>query len=256
MVYFRGMKRILVGNWKNHPSSVEEARRILDGLRRSKAVYKRLSTIIAPPAPFLALVKEKASSLGALGVQDLSSTEGTATGEIGTDILKSFGVRAVILGHSERRQLGETSRLVAEKTAIAIKSGISPIVCVGESEHDAEGKYFEFLNEEIRSSLALVKKRDAGKIVLAYEPIWAIGKKAKDAMAPAEVGVMTVFIKKTLTELFGRKIAESIPVLYGGSVDSSNAEALAKSGVKGFLVGRASRVPKDFKLIAEALIYA
>ena len=121
---------------------------------------------------------------------------------------------------------------------------------------DPDGAYFEFLAEELKLSLEGVRRKDdAHKLIIAYEPIWAIGKKAKDAMQPADLAQMTIFIKKVLTEVFNRQSAERIPILYGGSVEPGNAKSLlAQSGIQGFLVGHASLAPKSFSEIAEALI--
>lgn len=249
------MKSIIVGNWKNHPSSPEEASRILRGLKAQSRLYKKLSTFIAPPLPYFGLVKEKGRGVGALVAQDLFPVyKGSHTGNVSVDILKNFGTKLVILGHSEKRQLGETSIQVAEKIRVALDAGLIPLLCIGEEVHDTEGKYFEILAGELRASLGSMKKNEGEKLIVAYEPIWAIGKKAEDAMDSAELSQMVIFIKKTLGEIFDRKTAEKIPILYGGSVEPVNAFELKKSGVNGFLVGHASLQPKEFRLIAEALL--
>src|SRR6185312_12507826 len=189
-----------------------------------------------------------------LAVQDISPAQnGTHTGMLTPDILKSFGTKLAIIGHSERRALGETDALVSEKVSVALKSGIVPLVCVGEAVRDHEGNYFEFVSEQLKHSLASVTRAaDAQKIIVAYEPIWAIGKKATGVVEPADLSQMIIFIKKVLTEMFDRKTAEKIAILYGGSVDAQNAPVLAATGTRGFLVGRASLDAKAFAGIAEA----
>lgn len=250
------MKLILIANWKNNPSSLREATVLLNNLSKKSALYKKLSTFVAPPLPFLESVAKRAKRIGALATQDIFfSMDGTFTGAVTPDILKSFGVKLTIIGHSERRKLGETNQVVAEKAKTALRSGIVPVVCVGEEVHDAEGNYFELVREQVKASLEGIRRKDdAERLIIAYEPVWAIGKKAKDAMQPSELSQMVIFIKKVLTEVFGRESADKIPVIYGGSVEATNAKGLiSDSGVKGFLVGHASLDAKAFAGIAEAI---
>lgn len=247
---------ILVANWKNYPASSEEASFILKGLAKKSSVYKKLTTFIAPPTTYFESVSKRVKSFASLASQDIpEDINGTHTSVVSPDILKSFGVKLSIIGHSERRALGETDKKVSEKIKVALKSGIIPLVCVGEMVRDHEGNYFEFISEQIRRSLASVSRAvDAEKIVIAYEPIWAIGKKATGVVEPADLAQMVIFIKKVLTEMFDRKTAEKVSILYGGSVDAFNAATLATTSIKGFLVGRASLEAKTFAVIAEALI--
>jgi len=248
-------RQILVANWKNYPSSAEEASFILKGLAKKSPVYKKLSTFIAPPTTYFESVSKRVKSFASLASQDIpEGINGTHTSVVTPDILKSFGVKLSIVGHSERRALGETDKMVSEKIAVALKSGIIPLVCVGEIARDHEGNYFEFISEELKHSLHGVSKSEAQKIVIAYEPIWAIGKKATGVVEPADLAQMVIFIKKVLTEMFDRKTAEKVSILYGGSVDAQNASSLSDTGIKGFLVGRASLDAKTFAGIAEALI--
>ena len=125
---------------------------------------------------------------------------------------------------------------------------------MGEDLHDEEGKYFEVLNSQIRESLDGLKRSDIKKIVVAYEPLWAIGKSAKDAMQPNDLLQMVVYIRKVLTEMFGRAGADQVAIIYGGSVEPGNAKELLKSGVQGFLVGHASLNAKSFIEIAKAIL--
>jgi triosephosphate isomerase len=249
-------KPILVANWKNHPESLAKASTILNGLSKKAATYKKIATYIAPPVSYIESVSKRVKSFATLASQDIFfATEGTYTGAVTPDILKSFGVKLSIVGHSERRALGETNEVVAAKIKTALMSGFIPLICVGEEERDSEGTYFEFIREELRMSLeGIRRKEDAHKLIIAYEPVWAIGKKAKEAMQPADLAQMVIFIKKVLTEIFGRESADRIPVLYGGSVDPSNAKALYDAGVKGFLVGRASLDPAAFCALADILL--
>ncbi len=249
-------KKILVANWKNYPGSVAEALALLRGMARAHLKYKKLSTYIAPPLPYLSVVSEKGRKFSALASQDMPLEEnGTLTGSITPEILKSFGVRVAIVGHSERRALGETDKIVSEKVKTAIKSGISPLLCIGESEHDSEGEYLDFLRHQLKASLEGVKRPDANKIMVAYEPIWAIGSKAKSAISPRDLTQTALYIRRLLSDMYGRDSAEKIPILYGGSVEPANAEELSEvTAIDGFLVGRASLNYKQFLDIAQALL--
>lgn len=249
-------KPILVANWKNHPDSVQRASTLLANLSKGSNVYKRVSTFIAPPYTYFESVSKRVKSFSNLASQDIFFlADGTHTGSVTPAILKSFGVRLSIIGHSERRTLGETNKIASDKIRSAFQAGITPLLCVGEIERDSDGEHFEFVREQLQLSLDGVRrKEDAKRLMIAYEPVWAIGKKAKDAMKPQEISEMVIFIRKVLTDIFGRQLAEHIPVLYGGSVESSNAKIIMESGVSGFLVGHASLDAKEFKAIAQALI--
>ncbi len=248
-------KAILVANWKNHPDSLEKVNDLINGLKKKAEVYKKLATFIAPPLAYFESVSKKTKSFAVLASQGVSIGQKTMTGAVEVDILKSFGVKLSIIGHSEQRALGETDEEVSEKIKIAIKSGITPLVCVGELERDTEGEYLEFVRQQIRQSLGGIKKKEnAEKLMIAYEPVWAIGKGSKFAVSAEDLTHMVIFIKKVLTDLYGRETADKVPVLYGGSVEDKNADELARSGVRGFLVGHQSLDADNFALIASALI--
>lgn len=245
-------KPILVANWKNYPGSLDEAKSLLKGYAKKKDIYKKTHLFIAPPTAYFESVAAK--GVGELASQDFSSLKGTYTGTIQAEILKSFGVRLAIVGHSERRALGESVSEVAEKAAKALKSGIVPLICFGEKVRDAEGEHFDFLRHELKALLAHIGKKDVAKVMLAYEPLWAVGSEAKGAIDPLELSQTLVFIKKVLSDLYGRKLADAVPILYGGSVDADNAGLLLRnSGAKGFLVGRASLNTESFLSIARSI---
>ncbi len=249
-------KPILIANWKNAPGSWSEALGLLKALGQKRLLYKKLNLFIAPPHPYLYLVGERASGYSKLASQDLFPEErGRYTGRVGLDILKSFGVRMTILGHSESRGLGETSAQVARKIQVALKSGFTPVVCFGELTRDRDGEHFDFLREELKASLQGLKKNDLSQIILAYEPVWAIGKTARESLDPLGLSEIVVFVKKVLTDLFGREAADRIQLIYGGSVEPSNASVLLKnSGISGFLVGHKSLIGKDFEKIARTML--
>lgn len=249
-------KSLLVANWKNYPNSINEARLLLGKLSRSKRYFKKTSLFIAPPLPYLESTLAKSKGFASLACQDISEIpSGTHTGIVPAEILKSFGVRLAILGHSEKRALGETDDIVSRKVRIALRAGIVPLVCVGEKSRDHEGQHFEFLREQIKHSLSgLSRKSDASRLIIAYEPVWAIGNRALGAIEPADLSESVIFIKKVLSDIFGRKTADRVPILYGGSVDITNAEKLfVKTGIRGYLVGRASLNAKTLEAIAKSV---
>ena len=253
-------KRLLVGNWKMNPSRLEDARRILAAYKKVAAKLTRTGIVACPPFVYLPLVASKkgpraaksASRISA-GAQDVFwQSEGAFTGEVSARMLRDLGVSHVIIGHSERRKMGETDETVSKKTVAALSAGLAPIVCVGEAVHDADGAYLETLKVQIKDSLANVPKSSAAKLVIAYEPIWAIG--AQEAMKPEEVREMAIYIKKVVSDIFGRDQAMDLPVLYGGSVNWRNAGDIIRIGeVEGLLVGRESVNVPGFVELAKAV---
>jgi len=250
-------KPIVVANWKNHPGSLAEAKTLLSRLAKNRLLYKKLSFFIAPPLPYFELISRRSKNFAHLASQDISSiSQGTHTGVVTPEILKSFGVKLAILGHSERRALGETNEDVSRKVKIALHSSLAPLVCVGELSRDSDGEHFEFLRNQLKLSLAgLSKRSNVSKLAIAYEPVWAIGRRAKDAIKADGLTQAVIFIRKVLTDLFGRATAQRIPILYGGSVEPSNSgELMRETRIRGFLVGHASLSADSFREIAQSLI--
>jgi len=230
---------------------MREAQTIFNGVKHYTKNARRTRVVVCPPTVFLGqLLKSYSGSKIMFGAQDstrVSQKDGAFTGEISPTMLKRSGVEYVIIGHSERRALVETNEIVAQKVKTALSAGLFVILCVGEDERDVSGNFFRFLDSEIKNSLLGVSRAAVGKLIVAYEPIWAIGKSAKSAVTPHDLHRMSIFIKKTLSKIYGRKIGTSIPVLYGGSVEPENAQQLLEEGtISGFLVGHDSLVPKDF----------
>jgi len=248
-------KPILVANWKNHPNSLAEAQALMKELSKKKLLYKKTKLFIASPLPYFETVASRGKSFSSLASQDISIVpNGTWTSVVTPEIIKSFGVQLTLVGHSERRTLGETTEEIREKIKTALRSGITPLICFGEKDRDKDGEHLETLRQELKFLLTGVSKKEVGNIALAYEPAWAIGKHAWEAIDPAELSQTIVFIKKALADLFGREIADRVPILYGGSVEPANArELMTSSGVRGFLVGHASLKAKSFESIALSL---
>jgi triosephosphate isomerase (TIM) len=240
----KNKKRLIVANWKMNPNNLETAKEIF---KKTKAVakdLKNITVVICPPFVYLSDLEKisQNSSPGGLtlGAQDMFWAEsGSFTGEISALMLK--GENYVILGHSERRELGETDQLVAKKLLAAFKAGLKPILCIGEKERDVHGEYLHFLRRQLSDSLGKLSKKFLANLVIAYEPIWAIGKDGDEAMKPADIYETALFIKKVLADIFGSNLTVTVPVLYGGSVDFKNARDIIMGGeVQGLLVGHES----------------
>jgi triosephosphate isomerase len=178
--------------------------------------------------------------------------EGAYTGEVSPVMLTEIGVDYCVIGHSERRQyFAETDDTVNRKLKAAFAHGILPIVCVGEvlEQRDA-GQAFDVVKRQVENGLAGIAKEEAARLVIAYEPVWAIG--TGRTATPEQAEEMCAYIRKTVGELFGADTAEQVRIQYGGSVKPSNAkELLSKANIDGALVGGASLSPTDFKAIID-----
>jgi triosephosphate isomerase len=247
-------KLLVAGNWKMYVGDAEEAHALALGLRRRARKLSNVEIFVAPPFPFIAdVAKTLESSPIAVGAQAAAAHEGEAhTGEVSGAMLKSVGASFAIVGHSERRTMGETNDLVRQALEEAAGAGLSVLLCVGEREREAEGEHFSFIEAQLSSALADLPKNFLRKVVVAYEPVWAIGKSAAEAMTPPELEQMVIFVRKTLADLTDRKTAIRTRVLYGGSVEPGNAHDLLKAGVDGFLVGHASASLETFGGILDA----
>lgn len=248
---------LVVANWKMNPTTIRDARRICAGALRGATTAQGVHVVVCPPNLFLPeLAAElKKSKVVTLGVQDLSSEEaGAYTGQISASMLLPYKVVWALLGHSERRALGETDGHVALKVRHAIAKGISPILCIGERERNDEGAFYTLIRTQLEVVFALLKRKDIVKLTIAYEPVWAIGKSASEAMSAAQLYEMALYIRKILIERYGRATASEVRILYGGAVKAENAHTLVRdSGVDGLLVGSASLDPKQFGAILRAV---
>lgn len=244
-------KHLIIGNWKMNPKTGKEAKTLGTAFKNTALKLKKTEVAICPPYPFMNLIKSGKNFN--LGVQDLFFMEsGSFTGEIGLSIAKDFGVKYAIIGHSERRMLGETNEMVAEKTKGALSAGITPIVCIGESKRDQAGEYLAFLEDQIKKSLQGVKKTDVENLIIAYEPVFTIGASFKDALKPHDIHTMVLYIRKVLAGIFGQNYINGVKVLYGGSVSAeSAAEMIGEGEADGLLVGRQSLDKENFKILLQ-----
>lgn len=249
------MVKIVVANWKMNPQSQKEAEILFSKVSIGAKNMKNMKIIICPPFPFLFLSKNFKNKKIALGAQNVSKKEeGSYTGEVSPKMLLNMGVSYVIVGHGECRLQGETSKIVNEKILNLLKSKLLPILCIGESIRDRDGFYLSFVGEQIKDCLKGVTRSQMKNIIIAYEPIWAIGERATREATKEEFMEMKIFIKKIISDIYDSKIAHSIAILYGGSVNSLNAKLFTDiEGANGLLVGRDSINPKKFGAILNAL---
>ena len=234
------MPKLVIANWKMNPRTVEDA---VNLAKKSDAE----GLVICPPLPFLKTVKTKLKK-AKLGAQDVFwESEGAYTGEVSPPQLKDLGVEYVIIGHSERRQnLGETDEMIAKKIKAAMDNDLIPILCVGETKAQRDsGATKEIIEKQLRSALSLSWGASNAVLVVAYEPIWAIGSGAADT--PENTINVVRFIKDILaTGVY----VENSKIIYGGSLTSENAEKFfAYDEIEGALVGGASLDPKEIKKI-------
>ena len=248
-------KNIVAGNWKMNttvPEGVALAKEVSEAV---KAAAPKCDVIICVPfthlVPVAGVIDQSVLGLGAENCADHKS--GAYTGEVSAPMVASTGATYVILGHSERRQYyGETSETLREKVALALENGLKPIFCIGEKlEQREDGTFNEVVSRQIEEGLLNLSAEDFGKIILAYEPVWAIGT-GKTATAD-QAEDMHAHIRKVVENKYGKAVAENTTILYGGSCKPSNAaELFAKPDVDGGLIGGASLKCADFMGIVNA----
>lgn len=234
-----------------NPPTYEQARDLFASIGRTLKKISKVTVVIASPAVFISLLGKKmiSSAQGIrLSAQDVSEhPEGAFTGSISARQVASAGAQYVILGHSERRALGDTDAIVAKKVRQALDAGLRIILCVGESERDLHAHYLQYIRTQIMTVLTGLDKKLIRNFIVAYEPVWAIGKSYDVAPKPADIHEMSIYIKKIISEIIGKNSAMKVPVLYGGSVNAENAQAILKDArVDGLLVGRQSLDAKAF----------
>ena len=246
---------LIAGNWKMYKTASE-------AVVLARAVVKSLfpsdgsEVVICPPFTALAAVGQViAGSRVGLGAQDLHwAKEGAYTGEVSAEMLRDLGCCYAIVGHSERRQyFGETDENVNKKSLAALGSGLTPIICVGETLSEREtGRAHHVVEAQVKGALSGLAPGQVRALTLAYEPVWAIG--TGRTATPDQAEEMHAHVRKTVAGLFGADIAQGVRILYGGSVKPENAgELLQRSEIDGALVGGASLQADSFALIVKAV---
>jgi triosephosphate isomerase len=249
-------KNIVAGNWKMN-KRFDEALELVNDLmeRLEKENELNAMVVLCPPYPYLEMCSDMSQeSYFAVGAQDVSEQEsGAYTGEVSASMLESLGLDYCIVGHSERRAYHhETNAVVEKKVKQLLANNICPIVCCGEllPEREAE-KQFDVVKEQITESLFSLSAEEFGNIVIAYEPVWAIGT-GKTA-TPQQAQEMHAFIRSLIAEKYGNEVAENTSILYGGSCNAKNAKELfASPDVDGGLIGGASLKADDFASIIKS----
>ena len=246
-------KNIVAGNWKMNttvPEGIELAKAVV---ARSAEVPAEVKLIVATPYTHLCPVAEvvKGTVVGLSAENCADHAKGAYTGEVSADMLVSAGCEYTILGHSERRQYyGETDAKLVEKTKLALGAGLKVILCVGENLDEREaGKHFDVCETQIKNVLYNFTAEDMANIIVAYEPVWAIGTGKTATAEQAEE--IHAFIRKVVCEKFGAQVADDLTILYGGSCKPSNAKELfAQPDIDGGLIGGAALKADDFIAIA------
>jgi triosephosphate isomerase len=243
---------LIIGNWKLNPLTQSDAVALAHGVAKKHKNAAEPYVAIAPPYPFLTEVAKKiAKSSVALAAQDVSEMAvGAFTGEVSAAQLKNVGTEFCIIGHSERRAMGETDAQVLAKVQAVVKHKMVPVVCVGERTRDENGNFLGFVEAQLMSLASGLAAAQMRKVVIAYEPIWAIG--TGDTATVGDVKEMQLFIESVLTKVYDRSTARAVRLLYGGSVKPHNAAELQEGGgMMGFLVGGASLKAEDFLAIID-----
>lgn len=248
-------QKIVAGNWKMHKNA-EETEDLLNQLIDQLPNDLDAQVIVAPTFTNLASAADhlEFTSIG-VAAQNMSQFEsGAYTGEISADMLKSIGVNTVIIGHSERRAyFNETDFVLAEKVTTALKHNMTVIFCFGEELKDRQDKqHFNVVENQLRDGLFHIENDSWENIILAYEPVWAIG--TGETATPDQAQEMHRFIRETVQKRFGSAIADNVSILYGGSVKPENAkEIFSKPDVDGGLIGGAALKAADFTAIASSI---
>jgi len=247
------MKALIVGNWKMNPATSTEARALLTASKQIAEKSSAVSLVIAPPALYLQdlIARYKGKKLG-FAVQSARPEKVTAiTGGVSLAQVKELRVSWAIIGHAERRALGESDDDTRAQIAAALTLKMNPILCVGEKERDDTGGHFRTIASQIKHACDGLEASQIGKIVIAYEPVWKIG--AQNAMSPNEMHEMSIFIRKTLVEI-APDAAMKMKILYGGSIDTTSAPLMMQHGdVAGLLIGRASLESTTLREIVRAI---
>jgi triosephosphate isomerase len=249
-------KQIVAGNWKMN-KTFQEADDLINELVEfiTSNDIGDIGVIICPPAPYLELASDSASESDLfVGAQNVSDHEsGAYTGEISAAMLESMNIDYCIIGHSERRKYyHESNEMLSEKVNRAIESSIQPIFCCGELLPEREaGEYFDVVKAQLEESLFHLKEEDFEDVVIAYEPVWAIGTGVTATSDQAQE--MHAFIRSLIKEKYNEDVAENTTILYGGSCNPNNArELFANKDVDGGLIGGASLKADDFAKIIQS----
>lgn len=244
----------MAGNWKMNKDYVGAQQLMTQILSYTNANSTNCEVYIAPPALYMMMAKDLfEGSKVEVYSQDMSEYEsGAYTGEISAEMLKSVGADGALIGHSERRQYhGETDSHCNRKVKLALEKGLTPIYCNGEKlEERKAGKHFEVVKNQTETALFTLSAEEIKKVVIAYEPVWAIG--TGETASPEQAQEIHAYIRQLIAQKYGSEVAEEVSILYGGSVKPDNAkEIFSQPDVDGGLIGGAALKIEDFSKIIE-----
>jgi triosephosphate isomerase len=244
---------IILANWKMNPETEKEALTLARAYKNLD-VPKGIEFGALVPLPYARpIAKLWGRNKMLLGLQNINSEKsGAFTGEVSFAMLKPWTPKLVIVGHSERRAIGETDAEVNQKVLRALKENVTPIICVGEKVRDDHGFFLRTVEDSLKACLASVPKSAYPSIIIAYEPVWAISSNGGREMLPAECHEMMIFIRKVIADMLGGN--KNMPrVIYGGSVNELNSREYLESGADGLLPGHASLDPKKMQKLFNSL---
>ena len=250
------MKSIVVANWKMNPATFKEAKKLFEATRKAAETAKNVSVIVAPPAIFLRelSVGYKGKRLSFAAQNAHYEAGGAYTGEVSMSEVRDAKCSSVIIGHAERRAMGEGNDDTRRKVVEALAIGLTPVLCIGEKTRSNGGEHFEFVREQLVAGFADVPPPKIPRVIIAYEPVWAIG--AERPMSPRDMHEVAIFIRKTVVDRYGQGCM-NLKILYGGSIDERNAGDMIVNGdVNGLLVGRASTDATKFAALLESVEYS
>ncbi len=265
MLYFPNMQKnkklLIAANWKMTPPTLSEAKKKAAAFKIIAKKYQKiakakasLQVLVCPPYPFIGELKAAFTNSPALvGAQDVSQHDGgSKTGEVASTMLQSLGASYVVVGHSERRAAGDTDEIVSVKLGQVIRMKMQAILCIGETERDENGEYLNVIKAQLKVSLERLSNIDFSRVVIAYEPVWAIGRTDNVALSGHDLHQMVIYIRKMLRDLYNDSIATATKILYGGSVTPENAEDIIWNGeVDGVLIGHESFQAESFEAICK-----
>lgn len=248
---------LVVANWKMNPNSVRTARALFGAVARGVGRVRGVEVAVAPPFPYLGLLARVKRRM-ALAAQDAFwQPRGPYTGEVSAPMLSGLGVRYVIIGHSERRRLGESDETINRKVKAALAAGLRPVLAIGEEVRESQDVTPQLLSRQLSSSLTGISRAKLRNLVVAYEPVWAISTVAGSKPdSPDNATRRAIYIRKLLTKFLGNRIAGTTRILYGGSVTAKNAVSFLAPdirGMEGLLVGGASLNAEEFVKIVKSV---
>lgn len=243
-----GGKKVICGNWKMHPLTYKEGEKLFKDVVKGLPKIRNTEVLVAVPLIYIEKLRSISKKVSLTAQNAFYGDVGAFTGEVSGAMLSALGVKYVIIGHSERRALGEDNSIINKKLKSVLAEGVVPILCVGEEERDESHNYFELVRTQVKECLSGINKNLIPKIIIAYEPVWALSSTPNRRDATAEdSNEMAIFIRKTISDMTNPAIASGVRILYGGSVNERDAEYfLTDGGVDGVMPGKASLTAKKF----------